>query len=88
MDGAAVDGTPLVSLWFTFGWRLAGGAPVSFDVVDVLELSGDGQIAALRIIYDTSGARPVFEAQRAGVPGTPACRLTPEPATELVRLAA
>jgi hypothetical protein len=32
-------------------------------VVDVLELAGDGRIGALRIIYDTSGARPVFEAQ-------------------------
>jgi ketosteroid isomerase-like protein len=63
MDGAAVDGTPLVSVWFTFGWRLADGAQISFDVVDVLELTGDGQIAALRIIYDTSAARPVFEAQ-------------------------
>jgi hypothetical protein len=63
MDGAAVDGTPLVSVWFTFDWQLAGGTQVSFDVVDVLELAGDGRIAALRIIYDTSGARPVFEAQ-------------------------
>jgi len=63
MDGAAVDGTPLVSVWFTFGWRLAGGAQVSFDVVDVLELADDGQIAVLRIVYDTAAARPVFEAQ-------------------------
>jgi hypothetical protein len=63
MDGAAVDGTPLISVWFTFDWQLAGGTQVSFDVVDVLELAGDGRLAALRIIYDTSGARPVFEAQ-------------------------
>jgi ketosteroid isomerase-like protein len=74
MDGAAVDGTPLVSIWFTFGWRLAGRTQVSFDVVDVLELADDGRIAALRIIYDASGARPVFEAQtgrrswRSGLP--------------------
>ena len=63
MDGAAADGAPLVGVWFTFGWRLAGGRKVSFDVVDVLELAGDGQIAALRILYDTSGARPAVEAQ-------------------------
>jgi len=63
MDGAAIDGTPLVSIWFTFGWRLAGGTRVSFDVVDVLELAGDGRIAALRIVYDTSGIRPIFEQQ-------------------------
>jgi ketosteroid isomerase-like protein len=75
MDGAAIDGTPLVSVWFTFGWRLAGGTQVSFDVVDVLEVAGDGRIAALRIICDTSGARPAFEAQtgrRSGHSGLPA----------------
>jgi hypothetical protein len=32
---------------------------VSFDVVDVLEMAGDGRVAALRIIYGTSGAAPL-----------------------------
>jgi hypothetical protein len=61
MQGTALTGVPLVSIWFDFGWRLAGGKQVRFDVVDVLELATDGRIAALRIIYDTSGIRPVFE---------------------------
>ena len=53
----------MVGIWFTFAWRLAEGTRVSFDVVDVLELAGDGRIAAPRIVYDTSGIRPVFEQQ-------------------------
>jgi hypothetical protein len=75
MDGAAATGAPLVTIWLTFGWRLAGGTQVSFDVVDVLERAGDGRIAALRISYDTASARRVFEAQtgrRSWHPGVPA----------------
>jgi SnoaL-like protein len=60
-DGTAADGTPLVSIWFHFDWQLPGGRRVPFDVVDVLELDNDGHIAALRIVYDTAGVRPVFE---------------------------
>jgi ketosteroid isomerase-like protein len=69
MQGLAGDGTPLVSIWFEFGWQLAGGQQVHFDVVDVLELASDGRIRVLRIIYDTVGIRPVFEGKRAGVTG-------------------
>lgn len=29
--------------------------------MDVAELAEDGRIAALRIVYDTVGVRPVFE---------------------------
>jgi hypothetical protein len=60
-QGNAVDGTPLVGIWFDFNWWLAGGRRVRFDVVDVLELAVDGRIAALRIVYDTAAIRSVFE---------------------------
>ena len=63
MQGPAADGTPLVSIWFGFGWQLAGGQQVHLDVVDVLELASDGRIGVLRILYDTAGIRPVFEGQ-------------------------
>lgn len=59
--GAKADGTPLVSIWFHFDWRLPSGRPAPFDVVDVLELSADGSIAALHIVYDTADVRPAFE---------------------------
>jgi hypothetical protein len=61
MQGVAPDGTPLVSIWFRFDWRLASGHQVPLDVVDVLELAADERIAALRIVYDTADVRPVFE---------------------------
>jgi ketosteroid isomerase-like protein len=63
MQGSAADGTPLAGIWFGFGWQLAGGQQVRFDVVDVMELAGDGRIAAVRIVYDTASVRPVFEQQ-------------------------
>jgi hypothetical protein len=61
---------PLVSIWFRFDWRLAGGHQVSFDVADVLELAADERIAALHIVYDTAGIRPSFERET----GTPSWR--------------
>lgn len=59
--GAKADGTPLVSIWFHFDWRLPSGRPAPFDVVDVLELTTDGRVAALHIVYDTADVRPAFE---------------------------
>ena len=61
--GQTVDGTSLVTFWFHFDWRLPSGAAAPFDVVDVAELSDDGRIAVLRIVYDTVDVRPVFEAE-------------------------
>jgi ketosteroid isomerase-like protein len=59
--GARADGTPLVSIWFHFDWRLPSGRAAPFDVVDVLELSADGRVASLHIVYDTADVRPAFE---------------------------
>ena len=75
MQGAAADGTLLVSIWFHFDWQLPSGQRAPFDVVDVLELDSDGRIAALRIIYDTAEIRPIFEqgtGRRSWRPGTSA----------------
>jgi ketosteroid isomerase-like protein len=63
MQGSTADGRALASIWFDFSWHLAGGQQVRFDVVDVLELTSDGHIGALRIVYDTASVRPVFEEQ-------------------------
>jgi hypothetical protein len=62
-DGAAADGTRLVTIWFRFDWELPSGRQVVFDVVDVLELAAGELITALRIIYDTADVRPAFEAE-------------------------
>jgi ketosteroid isomerase-like protein len=59
--GVKADGTPLVGIWFHFDWRLPSGRPAPFDVVDVMELSADGSVAALHIVYDTVAVRPAFE---------------------------
>jgi SnoaL-like domain len=61
-SGTSPAGAPLVGLWFHFAWRLGDGRDAPFDVVDMLELSPDGQIASLHIIYDTVEVRPAFEA--------------------------
>jgi SnoaL-like domain len=61
-SGISPTGAPLVSLWFHFAWRLGDGRDAPFDVVDMLELSPDGQITSLHIIYDTVEVRPAFEA--------------------------
>ncbi|HEX3388875.1 MAG TPA: nuclear transport factor 2 family protein [Streptosporangiaceae bacterium] len=60
-QGSTAQGTPLVTIWFHFDWRLPSGQRAPFDVVDVLELAADGRIAALHIVYDTADVRPVFE---------------------------
>jgi hypothetical protein len=36
MRGPAADHTPLVSIWFGFGWHLAGGQQVRFDMDHLL----------------------------------------------------
>jgi hypothetical protein len=61
-SGTSPAGAPLVGLWFHFDWRLGDGRDAPFDVVDMLELGPDGQIAALHIIYDTVEVRDAFEA--------------------------
>jgi hypothetical protein len=67
LTGTGADGTALVSIWFRYDWRLADGALVTFDVVDVLELAADGRIGALHIVYDTAqAARAAFERQGSG----------------------
>lgn len=60
-QGEDSAGTPLVSIWFHFDWRLPSGRRAPFDVVDVLELTPDGRIRILRIVYDTADIRPIFE---------------------------
>jgi hypothetical protein len=59
--GTAADGTALVSIWFHFDWRLPSGRKAPFDVIDMLELTDDGRIASLHIVYDTVQVRPAFE---------------------------
>jgi ketosteroid isomerase-like protein len=66
-EGTIADGSPLVSIWFRFDWRLPSGREAPFDVVDVLEIAADGRIARLHIIYDTAAVRPAFE-QETGRP--------------------
>jgi ketosteroid isomerase-like protein len=61
--GRTESGAALVTLWFRYDWLMAGGARTVFDVVDVLELALDGRIGTLRIIYDTTAARPLLEQQ-------------------------
>jgi hypothetical protein len=37
------------------------GRKAPFDVIDMLELTDDGRIASLHIVYDTAQVRPAFE---------------------------
>lgn len=47
-----------VALHFRYGWTLADGTPVSFEVVDVIELTeARDAFAKLTIIYDTAPLR-------------------------------
>ena len=60
-EGETADGTPLVTFWFHFDWRLPNGSKAPFDVVDAAELDPDGRIRTLHIVYDTVDVRPAFE---------------------------
>ncbi len=62
MVGTSASGATLVSFLFHFDWTLPNGTAAPFDVVDIAELSDDGRIAAIRIVYDTVDVRPVYEA--------------------------
>ena len=55
------DDREAVAFWFDFAWALADGTPAPFTVVDIAELTEDGLIANLHIIYDTSPIRGDFE---------------------------
>ena len=55
------DDREAVAFWFDFAWVLADGTPALFTVVDIAELTADGLIASLHIIYDTSPIRGDFE---------------------------
>jgi hypothetical protein len=50
-----------VAFWFDFAWVLADGTPARFTVVDIAELTEDGLIARLHIVYDTAPIRADFE---------------------------
>jgi hypothetical protein len=63
LEGRNALGGRLVAFWFHFDWRLASGTAAPFTVVDIAELSEDGRISTLNIIYDTVDVRPTFEAE-------------------------
>jgi len=54
-----------VAIFFKYRWHLKGSETVSFDVVDLIELS-DGKIEKLTIIYDTFQTRQVFNQRKLG----------------------
>jgi hypothetical protein len=60
-EGKKVDGQPLVMLWFQLDWTLRSGKSAHFECADVIEINETNHITALRIIYDTATARPVYE---------------------------
>ena len=63
------DDREAVAFWFDFAWVLADGTPAPFTVVDIAELTKDGLIASLHIVYDTAPIRGDFErATRNGKP--------------------
>lgn len=52
-----------MALHFRYLWTLADGTPVSFEVVDVIELTAErNAFETLTIIYDTAPLRRDFEA--------------------------
>ena len=55
------DEPEAVAFWFDYDWVLADGTPASFTVVDIAELTQDGLIASLYIVYDTSPVRAKFQ---------------------------
>jgi ketosteroid isomerase-like protein len=55
------DDREAVAFWFDFAWVLADGTSALFTVVDIAELTDDGLIASLHIVYDTAPIRGDFE---------------------------
>ncbi|MFL6045723.1 MAG: nuclear transport factor 2 family protein [Propionibacteriaceae bacterium] len=55
------DDSEAVAFWFDFSWALAGGTSASSTIVDIAELTKDGLIASLYIVYDASPIRGDFE---------------------------
>ena len=63
------DDGEAVAFWFDFTWVLADGTSASSTIVDIAELTEDGLIASLHIVYDTAPIRGDFEqATRNGKP--------------------
>lgn len=59
------EGAASVALHFRYVWTLSNGKVVSFECVDVFELSEDRQkFQKLTIIYDTAPLRGEFDAAR------------------------
>ena len=55
------DDREAVAFWFAFAWVLADGTSALFTVVDIAELTEDGLIASLHIVYDTAPIREDFQ---------------------------
>ena len=55
MRGIDRAGTPTVSFWFRFDWRLPSGVTAPFDVVDVAQLDGAGLILNWNALVGTQG---------------------------------
>lgn len=53
-----------LALYFSYGWTLADGSHVDFDVVDILEFDEALRITYLKIIYDTVQSRRAVDALR------------------------
>ena len=64
------DNGSAVALHFEYDWTLSDGKLVTFECVDVIDLTEDRQrFKRLKIIYDTAGLRADFHASK--VPNTP-----------------
>ena len=63
LEGRSEGNGRLLAFWFHFDWRLPSGRQAPFEVMDLAELSDDGRISSLRLIYDTVDVRPAFEAE-------------------------
>ncbi|MEM0907700.1 MAG: nuclear transport factor 2 family protein, partial [Pseudomonadota bacterium] len=51
-------GDSAIGLHFVYRWTLADGTPVTFEVVDIIEVEeGTGLFKALTILYDTAPLR-------------------------------
>lgn len=65
------DDREAVAFWFDFTWVLAGGTSASSTIVDIAELTEDGLISSLHIIYDTAPIREGFEQAHGRQTGSP-----------------